>query len=222
MLNDTLSLSLLLNQSIKEIHLCLTRCRTDWGVKRYSVSQTSTQSISKGDTLLSHDQRLFALIFGGWELCGYSTVGSDGSGFLGCIRVSPAAFGNPRRAIASRDAHIWGSIFQKEDNAPSTLPAGSVTYSSHLRWLFGRHGMDGAMEGHNISRTSPRRTSKSLIFRDPCVFAGDLKNAYARAWVLSTHQAVVVGRLSRDFNHLFLEFTCIIWHKWHGWSIGRT
>ena len=46
---------------------------------------------------------------------------------VGHVRAFPAVFGLPRRAIASRDAHIWRTNFQKEDNASRTLPAGSVT-----------------------------------------------------------------------------------------------
>ncbi len=51
---------------------------------------------------------------------------------VGHVRVSPAAFGLPRRAIASHDAHIWRSNFQKEDNAPGKFRTGSVAYSLHL------------------------------------------------------------------------------------------
>ena len=69
------------------------------------------------------------------------------SAFLGCFRASPAAFGNPRRAIVSRDAHFLKIDLKKK----------------------------------------------------------------------STTHANVAGRFSR----LFLEFTWVIWQKWHRRRLGR-
>ena len=37
---------------------------------------------------------------------------------VGHVRASPAAFDNPRRAIVSRDAHIWRSSSERKHHAP--------------------------------------------------------------------------------------------------------
>ena len=44
---------------------------------------------------------------------------------VGRVRAFPVALGLPRRTIASRDAHIWRSVFQKEDN--------NIPWTAH-RW----------------------------------------------------------------------------------------
>ena len=58
--------------------------------------------------------------------------------------------------------------------------------------------MDSALEGHNIARTSPRWTCEYLNYCDPCMFASDSNNAYARVRVLSTQDIVTIGRLSQE------------------------
>ena len=70
------------------------------------------------------------------------------------------------------------------------VAGGFVAYSSILLGLFVLNGTDRALEGHNIARTTPGQTSKCMISRDPCVAAGDLNDAYARACVLSTPKAM--------------------------------
>ena len=100
-----------------------------------------------------------------------------------------------------------------QQNAPWTLLAGSVAYLSNLLGLFGRNGADGAMEGHNIAWTTPGRTSKCFIFRDACMFAGDLKNAYARACVLSTPKAVRDRGVLLRFAGSLVDFSINIVHK---------
>ena len=61
----------------------------------------------------------------------------------------------------------------------------SVGYFSILVWFLCINATDGEVDRHNIYRTSPRWTSKWDFCRKSCMFAGDINNAYARAWVLS-------------------------------------
>ena len=116
---------------------------------------------------------------------------------VGHVRASSVVFGNPRCAIVSRDAHIWR--FNSERKAQRTVNVAGGFSCLFLKFTWIIWQKDGALEGHNIARTSLRWTCEYLFCRDPCVFAGNLKNAYARARVLSTEQAVAVEVQFREF-----------------------
>ena len=89
---------------------------------------------------------------------------------------------------------IFGVRAQKEDTTHrERWQFTSVPYYLNLLRLFVLNGMNGVLEGHNIAQTSPRWTSKCLVYHYLCVLAGDLNNAYARAQVLSMEQAVTSG-----------------------------
>ena len=65
---------------------------------------------------------------------------------------------------------IVGARAQKEDTMHREhCRSTSDAYSSILLGLFVINGMDGMLEGHNIARTTPRPTSKCLIYHDSCV-----------------------------------------------------
>ena len=64
----------------------------------------------------------------------------------------------------------------------------SVVYSLNLFGLFVLNGTDGALEGHNIDRTSPRLTSQYLYCQELSVTTDKVRGAYARVRVLSTNK----------------------------------
>ena len=108
------------------------------------------------------------------------------------LQESSAPFGHLRLHLAilgARSCHvtsIFGDQAQKEDTTHrERCWCCFDAYSSNLLELFNRNGTDGALEGHNIPRTTHRRTSEYMYSREPCVLA-NVFNAYAHARVLST------------------------------------
>ena len=169
-----------------------------WEKEEHSCDIEVTYIILKSS--LSHDQCYFAWRLERLELCRSPTPGGGG---FGKTRLHSAVSGRIRQSSV-RDCVTWLPYLEIDLRKKTQRTVNSASplqshISLNLLWLFGLNGTDKVLEGHNIPRTSYRRTSKCEYYCEMCVFVAELTDAYARMRVLSTQGAMAVGRLSREF-----------------------